>query len=328
MSKEEVEEIDDLIKKLAINKSLSVSVERSLIGSYNWIKEKKICIPGVPAVLREDFISVKVPYLNDQKAHPSEVHPNEYLHTVYFEPIEEVLKWANKNPKSFDLWTDRNNLRKIDAALENNKQNYTSFSMLLRKTDSNILIIKRQEEELRGSSIGKEFEKILCKPTSSLSCHIIVDIKITINEKPFSLLLRGEVDCVAPKSTTVPPYKVDHTSANGLQVSLSSDGAFKLDLKNVRELKMKRELNDVDHFQSWLLGIPSIIHGVKYRTQTKVTENAEFHQRLGKAVQLLMEYRDKMEECVTYKLKRVNGGPLKLEKASETSEKWFAENNL
>ena len=82
-----------------------------------------------------------------------EIHINEYFGDVYFEPLQEVLNFF-KAPlfTSFDLVMDRNTIRKISAAIEN-EEDYQDFVIFIRKHE-NTIILKREEQELNGNRIG------------------------------------------------------------------------------------------------------------------------------------------------------------------------------
>jgi hypothetical protein len=98
-------------------------------------------------------MTINVGKLVGKNAVPKDVHPNEYFHDIYFESVEEVLKNAHKGIDSFDIITDRNNIRKIDAAITKDKENYPNFYILFRKY-GNVVVLKREEAEFNGSTIG------------------------------------------------------------------------------------------------------------------------------------------------------------------------------
>jgi len=317
----EDEDIISQISKLSLKEEL-ITVKKSLIGSYSWKSKNSICVPGFPSKLKKNFLSIRVGKLVGEDPSPEGVHPNEHLHKIYFEPLEEVLKYAERDLKEFQLVTDRNNLRKIDACLQNDKENYPNFVMYLRKY-GDVLVVKREEEKLNGTTIGKKFEEALCEHSSIICCHLIVESEILIDGKEIKILLRGEVDCVSPdvKIPNASNYSLDHESSDGLKV-FKLQGIDNLKMDDIRELKMARELKDHHMYQSWILGVPRIVHGAGQRFNTPVSEGHRFKQNLSRSVKALLQYGDQIKDKETYTLRRKDGGDLVFAKAND-DRKWL-----
>jgi len=326
-SKEE-EDISQSFEKLNLN---TIKISRKFVGSYCWKEEKKIYIPGFPAKLKKFYEKVPIGMLQDEKMEEKEIHPNELMHEVYFEPVQELLQVQSKKDydlKKYDIITDKNNLRKIDATIRDDQHNYLNFTILLRKF-GDLLVVKREEpHESSGSKVGILFEEFLTEPNDFFSCHIVVDTELTTEKTVHRLLIRGETDCCFPyvKTPSVEDYELSKTTPSGLEVYKIKEDSYKLNLEDLGEVKMSGQLKDNQLFQSWIIGISSIVHvtNPKYRKTTKVIESTEYRERFAKAVEVLLSYRNEMKENKTYSLERKNGGRLQFEQ-SDDERKWTAE---
>ncbi len=73
-------------------------------------------------------------------------HINQNFHSIYFEPLQQALAILRKEKLTdYDIVTDRNNIRKLSAALENSAE-YPNFVVLGRKLEKT-LVLKREEIE-------------------------------------------------------------------------------------------------------------------------------------------------------------------------------------
>ncbi len=324
------------VKGLQIShKEEDIKVSHQLVGCYSWAGQGTVYIPGFPPRLRKDWQSVYVGRLPEMPATKEDVHPNEFRHSIYFEPLEEVLKYRNSEDsssklllESFDLVTDRNNLRKIDAALCGNKEYYKDFEILLRRKGSKLVIAKREELEYAGTTSGCAFEDHLCERSDFTDCHAIVDTTINTPTKAYNLLVRCEVDCCLP-SVSIPStenYKSCKT-ASGLSV-FTTKGYKSLELQELGEIKMSGSLKTDQIFQCWLGGIQWVAHGVnpRYRrmTQLRQLEQQDFKERLLAIVREILERAQEMEDDKTYYLKRVDGGELQFGAKSHYKKQWLA----
>eukprot|EP00026_Physarum_polycephalum_P006926 Phypoly_transcript_06979.p1 GENE.Phypoly_transcript_06979~~Phypoly_transcript_06979.p1 ORF type:complete len:543 (+),score=112.54 Phypoly_transcript_06979:64-1692(+) len=304
-------------------KNKKFSINRALVGSYRWGEKHKIYLPGFPDPLKKKFTSINVGNLPRGQSDFAQQHPNEYLHDIYFEPVQAVLEYAQKDLFSFDILTDRGNLQKIDSALTNTADN-SAFTILMRR-QGNLLMLKR-EDSSRGSLVGHMFEQALCMDSPFLSCHALVHATIKLpTGKTVNMLLRGEID--AAESSLISPlkkeYKMHKKTEGNLSVCVAKTSQ-RLTFDNLREIKMANDLSAAHHFQSWLLGVKKIVHGValQHRKVDKTRELDDFKPRLQNIVETLQSYVSQMEPDCTYALERANCGPLEFKK-TENSKKWL-----
>eukprot|EP01088_Endostelium_zonatum_P009384 TRINITY_DN225_c0_g1_i1.p1 TRINITY_DN225_c0_g1~~TRINITY_DN225_c0_g1_i1.p1 ORF type:complete len:333 (-),score=55.06 TRINITY_DN225_c0_g1_i1:66-1064(-) len=324
--------VDDLTSRLQTvdlnDKKITVNYE--LLGCYNWAANKAICVPGYPTRLRPNWQSLQTGRLKETPSTKEEVHPNEFMHDVYFEAVEEVLNHCGKKLTEFDILTDRNNIRKLDCAIRGDAERYENFEISLRK-HGNLIILKREESDYRGTRIGLEFEDKICENNGLVKSHAVVCSTVEVGAKITKLLIRSEVDCLSPHSKV--PSKKDYT-----QVTNSSSGlkVFKLPstvvppplrITDLGEIKMAGQLKDDHMFQSWLGGVTWLAHGInpRYRAKTNVSGNiSSYKQRLARVVQEIMDRGEQMEEGKTYFLKRENSGTLKFGQKND-SRTWFGQ---
>ncbi len=323
------------VKGLRISHKEDIEVSHQLVGCYNWAEQGAVYIPGFPLRLRKDWKRVKVGRLPEKPATKEEVHPNEFRHSIYFEPLEEVLKYRNSEDSSsklllenFDLVTVRNNLRKIDAALSGNKEHYQDFEILLRRKGSKLVLAEREELEYAGTTTGRAFEERLCEKSDFTNCHAIVHTTINTSTKVYNLLVRCEVHCCLPSVSTPPieGYKSRKT-ASGLSV-FTAKGYKSLELQELGEIKMSGRLTIDQIFQCWLGGIQWVAHGVNLRnrtmTQLRQQEQQGFKERLLAIVREILDRAQGMEKDKTYYLKRVAGGELQFGAKSNYNKQWLA----
>eukprot|EP01119_Soliformovum_irregulare_P021270 TRINITY_DN704_c0_g1_i1.p1 TRINITY_DN704_c0_g1~~TRINITY_DN704_c0_g1_i1.p1 ORF type:complete len:323 (-),score=57.46 TRINITY_DN704_c0_g1_i1:38-1006(-) len=318
-----MEEVTTFLSGLQIVSDEEDRVHRTLIGSYNWDELHEISVPGFPKALKRDFMTRQVGKIEGVPSTLEEVHRNDLYHDIYFEPIQEVLKSQGSSLSDFEIVTDRNTFRKMDAALAQGDQ-YPNFLMTLKKI-GNSLLIKREETEALGSNIGIQFEDRICQPTKVHSTHTIIQAVTKIDGKSHKILIRSEIDAMVPtaRMPVKSDYTLDHISSSGLTVRLlKSPEAFDLRIEDLREISMSRELKDSTIYQAWLTNTPSIIHGVKTRIVSSVPDRKAYHERFNKTVRALLAYADQMEEGHVYTITRSNGGPISFQKEEHRPTPW------
>jgi hypothetical protein len=315
-----------------------INVSHSLIGSYSWKGTKQVYIPGFPAQLKRDFQSIYVGLLPETPGlTKEEVHPNEFLHNIYFEPIEEVFKHQGREgghqPRldDFDLITDRNNLLKVDAALCGNREYKTDFEILLRRRGK-LIIAKRMETIFDSPRAGKEFEKVLCEPSPFTCCHAIVHTTVKTPSTTYNLLVRSEVDCcdVNIRVPSIGDYTQHHLTPSGLSVyhTSSTSRVTPPRLNDFGEVTMIGHLEGKhNYFQCWLGGIQWIAHGVNRRLRgiRRVEVGPGIKERLVNVIKEFQGRGNEMEENATYYLKRVEGGQLQFGRKEEYNVEWFGQ---
>jgi hypothetical protein len=97
-------ELDELVAQLsATNLRSEINIDRRLIGGYSWETKGNLFIPAVPVSLhyyaiftiqkklKNNYLNVTIGRLPDSQMTMDEVHPNEYFHSRYFEPMQLVL---------------------------------------------------------------------------------------------------------------------------------------------------------------------------------------------------------------------------------------------
>jgi len=330
-----MDSITEDLQKISLDKGENVNkiveIKRTLLGTYNWKEDHEIYIPGFPATLRPNYYKINVPRLDDSLTTTArESHPNQYLHDIYFEPIQEILSHAQKQLSSFDIVTDKNNIRKLDAALTNDTKIYTDYTILLRKF-GNVLVVKREEplgnvaDTPSGSAIGKSFEQALTRPSPFFTCHAVIHSEVPMTDRVYNLLIRGEIDCCLPSVQTpaINSYSLEKTTSTGLHVYKLKTNQKPLLFSDLREIKMTGTLLDHHYFQSWIIGVPEIVHGVRRRQESPVP-NSLYDPKLRKVIAYLLECKDKMKDDVTYCITRTGGENLSFGEHSDSSlPKWL-----
>jgi len=125
-------------------------------------------------------------------------------------------------------------------------------------------------------------------------------------------------------------YELNKENDSGLKVfqgpseSENVNDNNKIQLNNLREISMVRDPNEKQLFQSWIVGVPYILHGVhpNFRKETKVNDKIEFRVRFLNVINKLNEISQSIKEGETYCLKRINGGKLTLEPHKD-DRKWL-----
>jgi len=315
---------DEEITYLKKQSSKECEVIRTMIGSYSFVGEDHhIYIPGFPSILKSNWKTINFPKnLKGDNVTTQDIHINEYAHHIYFEPMEEVLKKDHLSIFEFDIVSDRNNIRKLDDAL-NQGDRYIDFSILC-KLKGNTLFLKREEELREITDIGAVFERYLStKHEYSRGFHTIIKMEVISSDQTISLLLRGEVDSIKNGVDVVEPseYEDFYTTESGLEVH-SLDNKY--ELKDLYEIKMAFELKNDILFQSWLLGINQIAHGTRTPHNLTKIEDLEGHkEHLNKVIGKLLEYKQEMEEGQVHRISREHGGKLKFELWNDR-RKWFS----
>jgi hypothetical protein len=287
-----------------------LQVKHRLIGSYVWLSPSNICIPGYPARLRKDFSNVKVGRLNDGPVTIEEVHINEVYHALYFEPLEHVLKLQAPQflLSKVDILTDRNNLRKVSAALSNAKD-YKTFEIRARLYGSTLVLKREENSSTRNTGkVGLLFEDALTDPWHFKSCHTVIQAKIKKQNFKCRLLLRCEVDCCLPKTPVLDmmdQYAVKETSSTNLIIHSPAKPAPQLDLEALAEIKMSGLIDADRHiYQSALAGIPTIVHGTNPRYRCVHHIGAKFHEcNSSPANENLNGFNELLLDSVEYLLK-------------------------
>lgn len=291
-----------------------------LLGTYSWIRRSEICVPGYPPIMSEQYETRVLAWedLADGMATKEDVHIGEYFHSHYFEPIEATLRHCQPGLKltDFNLITDRNNLRKLDEVLSGGKDKFERYSAFILKARryGKLLVLKREELDSNtpGSAQGQDFEKKLTvEPYVSESTHALVEIVMGSGAAKMRILVRCEVDAChrATKTLTTKdygfpsekgsdsnvyaPYEVTST---GMVVKKPRDpkSAPVLALQDLVEIKMASKMEDA--FQSHLVGVNSIVHGLKYWSRsTRCTHSLSSHRNTCKSGTVkTKEYNDRL----------------------------------
>lgn len=355
----------DLVKELSgLSLGSANACTYRLLGTYSWTRRSEICIPGYPPTLNATYETLKLQWdqLSDAPLQPEDVHIGEYYHTHYYEPLEAALRHCQPDMKltDFHLITDRNNIRKLDELLDgpNDKfERYANFSMKIRRY-GNLLVLKREEDptKLNGVSQGVDFETKLTDPSyHSDSSHALVEVTAVINQTTLRILVRCEVDCVLRGTKTLQtsdygtaddkpsdgatysPYEI---SSTGLIVKKPKNPktAPQLTLKDLGEIKMGSKLED--SFQSHMVGIDTIVHGLKYYQRSKRCTHdikksnntcktgrvatREYNQRFFKAISKVLSLASRIEADKTYVITRFEQShDVDLQQIEDTRP-WFA----
>jgi len=327
------DEIDQIITKAkGVSISTKSSIKQSLISAYNWASKGEIYIPGIPGCLKDNYMNIKVSDLVGGASSKEKVHPNEYMHSVYFEPIEETLKYKERSLDEFHIITDRNNIRKINASLTGKVDRYPNFVVLLRIYGENTLVAKREEDigsKTLGNDIGHEFERVLTQPNNFFSCHLLVEAAISSGSSTIKVLIRSEIDCCMPKTPAIGfnDYSSNKKTSSGLEVKhIKNHKLDQLSLMDMREVKMSGQLKDSDTFQCYISGIPAMVHGVRFRNVTIIQETNERKEQFLSAIDKLQECANKMKKGKTYVLERKDGGQMVFKEYDpKYQKKWFAD---
>ena len=352
----------DELEALSLNSSSPFTWR--LLGTYSWIRHSEICVPGYPPVLSEHYNTRVLAYedLASGTATKEDVHIGEYFHSHYFEPIEAALRHCQPDLKltDFNLITDRNNIRKLDEVLSGPKERFERYSAFILKARryGKLLVLKREELESNtpGTAQGQDFEKKLTEqPYVSESTHALVEIVMGTGKSQMRILVRCEVDACHRTTKTLT------TKDYGFPSEKSSDSGFYspyevtstgLVVKKPRELKTVPEirLQDLveikmgskmeDAFQSHMVGVNSIVHGLKYYARsercthslssnrntcrTGMVKTKEYNDRLLRALKKAFDLANGMKGDTTYLISReTDSNELKIAEIEDKRE-WFA----
>ena len=282
-------------------------------------------------------------------------------HPHYFEPIEATLRHCQPNLKltDFNLITDRNNVRKLDELLSGPKGRYESYPAFIIKARryGKLLVLKREELESKppGTAQGYDFEnKLTDQSYASESDHALVEIVMGSGKTKMRILVRCEVDACRRNTRTLTsndyglpsemisepgfysPYEVTST---GLIVRkpFEPKSAPLLRLQDLVEIKMASKIDDA--FQSYLAGVNSIVHGLKYFGRERCTHSLnynrntcksgmvktrEYNDRLLKALKTAFDLANGMKGDTTYLISReLDSKELKMAEVEDNGI-WFA----